>query len=201
MRSCSDAGLGGGRQRRSPRSRALGRRLASAAAGVDGDRRAAVRLLPGRPDHVGGGAAGAARRSRPTRDIDAAMAGNLCRCATYLRIRQAIHSAAGTVRRRRRPPQPPARPVGRAGVEEDAMDTAARRPPLLPARHRPRRRRPAARLLSRSASPAAAQAGAAAPTPRPSRRTRSSASRRTASSRSWPRTRRSARASRRCCRC
>ena len=27
-------------------------------------------------------------------DIDAAMAGNLCRCATYTRIRQAIHEAA-----------------------------------------------------------------------------------------------------------
>jgi isoquinoline 1-oxidoreductase alpha subunit len=27
-------------------------------------------------------------------DIDAAMAGNLCRCATYLRIREAIHAAA-----------------------------------------------------------------------------------------------------------
>lgn len=27
-------------------------------------------------------------------DIDAAMNGNLCRCATYLRIRQAIHHAA-----------------------------------------------------------------------------------------------------------
>ena len=27
-------------------------------------------------------------------DIDAAMNGNLCRCATYLRIRQAIHRAA-----------------------------------------------------------------------------------------------------------
>ncbi len=27
-------------------------------------------------------------------DIDAAMAGNLCRCGTYLRIRAAIHSAA-----------------------------------------------------------------------------------------------------------
>ena len=26
--------------------------------------------------------------------IDAAMAGNICRCATYLRIRQAIHVAA-----------------------------------------------------------------------------------------------------------
>jgi len=29
-------------------------------------------------------------------DIDAAMAGNLCRCGTYLRIRKAIHLAAGT---------------------------------------------------------------------------------------------------------
>ena len=28
-------------------------------------------------------------------DIDAAMAGNLCRCGTYLRIRKAIHVAAG----------------------------------------------------------------------------------------------------------
>jgi isoquinoline 1-oxidoreductase subunit alpha len=29
-------------------------------------------------------------------DIDQAMSGNICRCATYLRIRQAIHVAAGT---------------------------------------------------------------------------------------------------------
>jgi len=28
-------------------------------------------------------------------DIDSAMNGNICRCATYLRIRQAIHRAAG----------------------------------------------------------------------------------------------------------
>ena len=28
-------------------------------------------------------------------DIDAGMAGNLCRCATYVRILQAIHDAAG----------------------------------------------------------------------------------------------------------
>ena len=33
---------------------------------------------------------------RPTdTDIDRAMAGNICRCATYLRIRAAIHQAAG----------------------------------------------------------------------------------------------------------
>ncbi|TVT69958.1 MAG: (2Fe-2S)-binding protein [Denitromonas halophila] len=30
-------------------------------------------------------------------DIDAAMAGNLCRCATYVRIRAAIHEAARTL--------------------------------------------------------------------------------------------------------
>ena len=29
-------------------------------------------------------------------DIDRAMNGNLCRCGTYLRIRQAVHRAAGT---------------------------------------------------------------------------------------------------------
>jgi isoquinoline 1-oxidoreductase alpha subunit len=31
-------------------------------------------------------------------DIDAAMAGNLCRCGTYTRIRKAIHAAAAKVR-------------------------------------------------------------------------------------------------------
>jgi isoquinoline 1-oxidoreductase subunit alpha len=30
-------------------------------------------------------------------DIDAAMAGNVCRCATYVRIRAAIHEAARTL--------------------------------------------------------------------------------------------------------
>jgi aerobic-type carbon monoxide dehydrogenase small subunit (CoxS/CutS family) len=30
-------------------------------------------------------------------DIDAAMSGNVCRCATYVRIRAAIHDAARTV--------------------------------------------------------------------------------------------------------
>ncbi len=35
-----------------------------------------------------------AKHPKPTdADIDAAMNGNLCRCATYLRIRQAIHRA------------------------------------------------------------------------------------------------------------
>jgi len=36
-----------------------------------------------------------AKTPRPTdQDIDSAMQGNLCRCGTYLRIRQAIHMAA-----------------------------------------------------------------------------------------------------------
>jgi isoquinoline 1-oxidoreductase alpha subunit len=36
-----------------------------------------------------------ARTPHPTdADIDAAMSGNLCRCGTYPRIRQAIHEAA-----------------------------------------------------------------------------------------------------------
>ncbi|WP_230968825.1 (2Fe-2S)-binding protein [Nitrogeniibacter aestuarii] len=35
---------------------------------------------------------------KPTdEDIDAAMAGNICRCATYVRIRAAIHEAASTL--------------------------------------------------------------------------------------------------------
>jgi isoquinoline 1-oxidoreductase alpha subunit len=42
---------------------------------------------------------------RPTDDqIDAAMTGNLCRCATYLRIREAIHLAAGNTERERPAP-------------------------------------------------------------------------------------------------
>lgn len=35
------------------------------------------------------------RNPKPTdADIDSALAGNLCRCGTYLRIRKAVHSAA-----------------------------------------------------------------------------------------------------------
>ena len=37
-------------------------------------------------------------KKKPTdADIDAAMAGNICRCGTYVRIRAAIHDAAKTV--------------------------------------------------------------------------------------------------------
>ncbi|HEX9289075.1 MAG TPA: (2Fe-2S)-binding protein [Anaeromyxobacteraceae bacterium] len=35
-------------------------------------------------------------------DIDAAMAGNICRCGTYQRIREAVHEAASRLRRARR---------------------------------------------------------------------------------------------------
>ena len=36
------------------------------------------------------------QNARPSdEDIDLAMAGNICRCATYVRIRAAIHAAAG----------------------------------------------------------------------------------------------------------
>ena len=39
-----------------------------------------------------------ASNPKPTDDdIDAAMAGNVCRCATYVRIRAAIHEAAKTL--------------------------------------------------------------------------------------------------------
>jgi isoquinoline 1-oxidoreductase alpha subunit len=39
-------------------------------------------------------------RSKPApsdADIDGAMSGNICRCATYTRIRAAIHDAAKTL--------------------------------------------------------------------------------------------------------
>jgi isoquinoline 1-oxidoreductase alpha subunit len=36
------------------------------------------------------------KNPKPTdKDIDTAMNGNLCRCGTYIRIRQAVHKAAG----------------------------------------------------------------------------------------------------------
>lgn len=39
-----------------------------------------------------------AAKPRPSdADIDAAMAGNICRCATYVRIRQAIHDAGSAL--------------------------------------------------------------------------------------------------------
>jgi len=52
-----------------------------------------VRLLPIRPDHVGFGRP--REQSNPTdADIDDAMSGNICRCGTYVRIREALKQAA-----------------------------------------------------------------------------------------------------------
>ena len=68
-------------------------RREAGAGGLDGARRAPVRLLPGRPDHVRDGLL--TTTPQPTdADIDAAMSGNICRCATYTRIRAAIKQAA-----------------------------------------------------------------------------------------------------------
>jgi isoquinoline 1-oxidoreductase alpha subunit len=40
-----------------------------------------------------------AKTPKPTdAQIDEAMSGNLCRCGTYVRIRQAIHQAAGNIK-------------------------------------------------------------------------------------------------------
>jgi len=48
------------------------------------------------PGQMMGAAALLARKPNPTdADIDGAMAGNICRCGTYQRIRAAIHRAAG----------------------------------------------------------------------------------------------------------
>jgi isoquinoline 1-oxidoreductase alpha subunit len=49
------------------------------------------------PGQIMAAAALLATKPRPTAaEIDAAMAGNLCRCGTYVRIRRAILRAAGT---------------------------------------------------------------------------------------------------------
>ena len=49
-----------------------------------------------------------AAKPRPTdADIDQALDGNLCRCATYVRIRQAIHRAAALAGTRRTTSSPP----------------------------------------------------------------------------------------------
>jgi isoquinoline 1-oxidoreductase alpha subunit len=48
------------------------------------------------PGQIMSAAALLAEKAHPTdADIDDAMAGNLCRCATYFRIRNAIHRASG----------------------------------------------------------------------------------------------------------
>jgi isoquinoline 1-oxidoreductase alpha subunit len=55
-----------------------------------------------------------ASKPKPTdADIDRAMNGNLCRCGTYLRIRSAIHRAAGTTATDA--------PAGRSGRSGDSL--------------------------------------------------------------------------------
>ncbi len=72
----------------------VGGRLPSRPARLVRTRRRPMRLLPGRADHDRRRRCSRATPIRATQDIDGAMAGNLCRCATYLRIRAGIHRAA-----------------------------------------------------------------------------------------------------------
>ena len=72
----------------------VARRQPSAAEGLDRRAGAAMRLLPVRPDHAGGGAAGRATRRRRASEIVEHMDGNICRCGTYLKIISAIQRAA-----------------------------------------------------------------------------------------------------------
>ena len=81
VRSCQTPVSAAVKARRSRRSRGCRPTARIRCSGRGGDRRAAVRLLPGRPDHVGRGAAGGQRRSRPTPTSTRAMNGNICRCA------------------------------------------------------------------------------------------------------------------------
>ena len=64
--------------------------------GLDRQGRRAVRLLPAR---AGDGGRGAAREEQvpSDADIDAALDGNLCRCGTYPRIREAVKTAAASL--------------------------------------------------------------------------------------------------------
>ena len=94
-------------------------------------------------------------------DIDRAMNGNLCRCGTYLRIRQAIHQRRGSG----------PRPADDARAAERLRSTPWRRstlePSLVPAGHRARRRRHDGRHVRRPGRRpvrAGAARGSAAPT-------------------------------------
>src|SRR5262249_58562381 len=56
-----------------------------------------------------------AKKPKPTdADIDSAMNGNLCRCGTYLRIRQAVHRAAALAGQKQ-----PVSAANNAGGEEE----------------------------------------------------------------------------------
>ena len=68
------------------------------AGGLDQAASAPMRLLPVGPDHVRDRAAAKTTPRRRDADIDSAMSGNICRCATYSRIRAAIHAAAESIK-------------------------------------------------------------------------------------------------------
>jgi isoquinoline 1-oxidoreductase alpha subunit len=55
-------------------------------------------------------------------DIDGAMAGNICRCGTYGRIRQAIHSAAATLK-----PKPTTKPVAKPASTKKLVSASTKR--------------------------------------------------------------------------
>jgi len=58
-------------------------------------------------------------------EIDAAMSGNICRCGTYMRIRQGIHRAAGM---RAAAPEALESPEGPTSVESSAALQSSKRP-------------------------------------------------------------------------
>jgi xanthine dehydrogenase iron-sulfur cluster and FAD-binding subunit A len=59
-----------------------------------------------------------AKNSKPSdAEIDEAMKGNICRCGTYQRIREAIHRAATLTKAEARPV-----PLGEARGEEAALE-------------------------------------------------------------------------------
>ena len=85
----------------------------------------AVRLLPVRPDHVRRRAPRHHSHKPTDADIDDAMSGNLCRCATYFRIRKAIHRAAQEMQRMKTDPQSPLSAKGRRKISRRTLHRAA----------------------------------------------------------------------------
>ena len=72
----------------------IGQRRSPGAARLGGDRRAAVRLLPGGPDHDLRGSSRAQAQSIRRRNYSGDER-NICRCGTYVRIKEAVRAAAG----------------------------------------------------------------------------------------------------------
>ena len=95
IRSCVTPVSSVGRARRSRPSRASARRPSGRECRRRGGaERAPVRLLPERADHAARPALLATNPKPTDEDIDTSMAGNICRCGTYQRIRAAIKAAA-----------------------------------------------------------------------------------------------------------